>query len=287
MIYIKFISIFLFIFFSSFSYVNGETVRKGDYLEWEYFRDSQAYIDGDFMSWNREKLNNYEFKQHIIWTNEDLDTVIKKANFDNNETKAFYEAYNTNWALGETVHNGTVINISASLFDLYNTCIISDITAEKCTDFYLNAYEIAVKKFNEHSSEEYTTYNTYGPLNLPITVLVWNMFKEDRKCQAGQVIPEYTIKNRKEVKIITIDNIAKCSYSEETKKYKCILNKFYNTPYICAVSCEGVFSKQENDLVFDGYCSDQSIVRNPRPTFDIVNGYFKATGNKNYEKQKK
>ena len=44
------------------------------------------------------------------------------------------------------------------------------------------------------------------------------------------------------------------------------MNRFYNTAYRCAVSCEGYFSLQNKDLYFDGQCSDQWIIPKSRPS---------------------
>ncbi len=268
--------------------VCAETVNKGDYFAWKLSKDSLAYVDGDFISWRTDDSDDsYEFRQHFIWSDDELRSILKKVKFTNEEIEIFFEFYNHNFTddyyienIGKKLSNGNQIDFSASLFELYFTCVLDTmyfaeqnhtlkkLDPQKCKNFYLEAYEASVKKFNAQSSKEYRTYNTYGPLNLPITLLAQRMF--DLECRAGKVTPENgttKIDGRwVSVKIYETDSVATCSYSEETEKYKCVLNRYYNAPYKCTVSCEASFSMQDNDLVFDGNCGDTMVIPSNRPS---------------------
>lgn len=273
----KFVSIALLLFFAVCSSINAETVNKGDYFAWVFARDSQAYVDGDFISWRTNESDDaYEFRQHFIWTDEEIDELLKKSTYMYDAKEYFYKQYNRNLTdeyyikrNGKKYDNGTRIDISASVFELYYTCVRAGFDGETCATFYLNAYEASVKKFNAQASKTYKAYTTYGPLELPITSLVQQMFDHNKKiCQAGTV----TAATEGEIKVVERDSIALCSYSEKTEKYKCIMNRFYNTSYKCTVSCEGVFFTHDSDLLFDGNCSDQSIIPTSRPTIHSAYG---------------
>ena len=251
----------------------SERTLKGDTAVEHFVESSNMYVDGNFAAWNHNCDNdeNYEVKQHVIWTDEELEQIMKKSDFINEEQDAFLKAYRTNLTdeyyirqNGKKFHNSNQIDMSASVFELYYTCVAINIKKAKCKSLYLEAYENYIKKVNEQSAAD---YQVYGSLNLPITTVVWQMFQRTSSlCQPGKDTPEMDYSSVTPVKIKATDSVATCSYLEDTDMYKCILNRFYNTAYRCTVSCQGKFNKQGEDLIYEGECSDQRIIPKSRPS---------------------
>ena len=256
--------------------LNAETEQVGTVLAKEFMRDHMAYIDGNFISWydadcDDDTGDNYEFRQHLIWTEQELENIMKKVNFTSDDIKKFLVGYNTNLTNHWYIKNGAEppsdinqINDPASIMELYHTCSGMHIDGEKCSDFYYAIYEASNKKYNSQKFKTSGTYPTYGPLDLPITTLVWMFFVRDRNhpCRAGIATPTYNYFGRE---LKEVDNNAVCSYSEKTEKYKCILNKFYNDRFRCTISYEGRFYRQDNDLLLDASFSESRLMPVARP----------------------
>ena len=276
---LKIISI-LIIFFHVFNLYASTTF--GEFAVQKFQEQSLAYIDKDFISWRLNKHDDsYELKQHFIWTYKELENMMKEANFTHDDMMAFASAYTHNITdskyskeKGKKIskpYGEEQIDSSASVFEIYFTCIATTeiyptLNRQKCRDLYLKAYEYSIKKYNSQSS-----VTTYGPLNLPITTLVQHMFDIPANiCRAGKQVADMDESSIVPVKIVETDSIAICSYSENTDKYKCILNRFFNESFRCIVTCTGTFHKQGTDLIYDGQCGDQSVITKSRPSkFDF------------------
>lgn len=249
----------------------AETVMVGEKLADEIAKDHMVYIDGNFISWydadcDADSGDMYEVRQHFIWTDEEIKDILKEANLTNDEIRSFFIGYNVN--LDERNNGGckscNSIKGPASVMELYNTCVGMQINSEKCSDFYLKAYEASVKKFNGQKYLSTGEYTRYGPLNLPITTLIFEFFirNKDSACRVGRGVPSTNVllDDLREV-----DHIAFCSYSEETEKYKCVSNTFYNDRFRCNVAMEGFFYRQGNDLMVEYEFSNASVRDTERP----------------------